>query len=94
MSISEERKQRLTQVFNKYDSDGNGFIDRYELPKLLKKIFSGEEVSEEHVQTAMKILDVNSDGQISFNEFLIFMIDFVGEYSDDDFNKGIEELLN
>jgi len=37
MSISEERKQRLTQVFNKYDSDGNGFIDRYELPKLLKK---------------------------------------------------------
>jgi len=42
----------------------------------------------------MKILDVNSDGQISFNEFLLFMVDFVGEYSDDDFNKGIEELLN
>jgi len=42
----------------------------------------------------MKIFDTNVDGQISQMEFLKFMVDFVGEYSDDDFNKGIEELLN
>jgi len=94
MQISPEREQRIVSVFKKYDTDGNGFIDRDELPRLLKKIFLEEEINDQIVQNAMKIFDTNVDGQISQMEFLKFMVDFVGEYSDDDFNKGIEELLN
>jgi len=39
MQISPEREQRIVSVFKKYDTDGNGFIDRDELPRLLKKFF-------------------------------------------------------
>jgi len=67
----DEQKKRfddaLKSFFHKYDRNGDGVIDPYELKFLLKDI--GEDMDEEKFQVLLKEIDTDGSGSISFPEF-------------------------
>jgi len=56
-----------SETFSKLDKDGNGCICRAELAELLQSL--GHPCKPEDVDSAMKSLDQNGDGKITFDEF-------------------------
>lgn len=59
-------RDRLTQVFKMFDSDGSGTISREEI----KDFFSMSEGGDDgFAQELIEEVDKNGDGEISFNEF-------------------------
>lgn len=68
-----ERESDLQATFNRFDLDGNGFIDREELTKVFSEL-SGRSPSEQELDEMFKEADTNGDGQIDFNEFKFMML--------------------
>ena len=64
-------QQELKRYFLSLDSDNNGYIDRHEVKKLLERLHGGDNISENKVKLLMNAIDVNHDGVITFDEFLI-----------------------
>merc|ERR1712113_53772 len=62
----------IQQLFNKFDHDGNGYIEIDELENLVVACQGdpSERPSSEEVENARKILDENNDGKISKEEFM------------------------
>lgn len=63
------------EVFNTYDVDKSGYIDKKELKPLLTKIskqLSLPVPDDKDIQDGLKQLDINQDGKLQFNEFLPF----------------------
>jgi hypothetical protein len=69
-NISPEEKERIREVFNKYDKDGSGAIDLQELQKMVQEL--GGTVSEKDAKGMMAELDKNGQGTCNFDEFLLF----------------------
>jgi len=70
---SENRINRdVEQLFNKFDHDGNGFIEITELEQLVTQCQGDKDTppTAEEVENARKILDANNDGKISREEFM------------------------
>ena len=68
MHFYEEKKENeVKKVFNRFDLDGNGYIDRDELAALSLKL--GHNLTEDELNRAVKDLDLNHDGTIDFEEF-------------------------
>ena len=77
------RNEGLRRVFDKFDSDSNGFIDGREFVSLAKQVAKAmvnnprgrlsESEARSAVYTIIKRIDVNSDGRISFREFEDFI---------------------
>jgi len=93
LKISPERKAKLLEVFRKFDTNNNGFVERTELPNILKTGYQSKIVNMEEINYAINLLDSNQSGKVSFDDFLKFMVEFTGELSDQEFYKGIDELL-
>jgi Ca2+-binding EF-hand superfamily protein len=55
-------------VFEKHDADGSGFINAAELRSLCMDF--GHYLSDEELSLAVKKLDVNGDGKITYSEFI------------------------
>merc|ERR1712172_421664 len=73
--------QKLDWAFSMYDVNGNGYIDLNEMTQIVRSIYhligkdqiSGlveEETPESRAETIFRIMDLNSDGKISRNEFV------------------------
>lgn len=64
------REAQLREVFNRYDSSCDGFLEIDELETVLKSLgaFTHHEVVE-----VCKDLDTSGDGEVSFDEFLAWM---------------------
>lgn len=62
-----ELNEIIRKVFDSFDADKSGFIDLSELKAVSKEL--GSEMSDAEADAAMKDLDVNKDGKISFEEF-------------------------
>ncbi|XP_049541255.1 protein rhomboid [Anopheles darlingi] len=62
------RRQELRIVFEKYDSDGNGFLSRSELRRLIKDK-KCPDIPKEVVHEVLKNSDGNNDGHLDFEEF-------------------------
>ncbi|KAK7500810.1 hypothetical protein BaRGS_00008054 [Batillaria attramentaria] len=60
---------KVKDLFKKYDSSGDGFLDRTELRKLLTDA-SGGKMTTSEMDQILKDADRNRDNQISLNEFL------------------------
>ena len=60
-------KKDVTDAFNKFDKDGSGTIDKYELADL--SLALGHELTDYEIDTALKDLDLNGDGVIDLTEF-------------------------
>lgn len=64
-------------AFAQIDTDKNGFIDRRELEALMKKVAQDCRIpipNSSDVEDAMKAMDTNGDGQLSFDEFKVLVI--------------------
>ena len=63
------------EIFNRFDKDKSGFIEKDELRELLitvSKQLNLPILTEKEIEEGLKQLDNNNDGKLQFNEFLNF----------------------
>lgn len=65
---SESTAESLQQLFSTMDSDGDRFLTREELSQGMTK-FLGKAPTESQLDKALKDLDTNKDGKVSYKEF-------------------------
>jgi Ca2+-binding EF-hand superfamily protein len=68
----EDAEHNLKDVFDIFDADGSGFIDRKEMGSLMKKL--AQSLSEDEITAIMEEVDIDGDGEVSFEEFKNLMI--------------------
>ena len=64
------REEELLETFKIIDLDGSGKLSKMEIKTALLK---DDKVSDETVDKLVKEFDLNSDGEIDYNEFLLIM---------------------
>ena len=69
--ISEERQKDYRQTFDMFDNNKSGKIDKKELGNVMRQL--GKNPSETDLETLVKEVDADGDGEIDFNEFLTMM---------------------
>ena len=78
-------QSKVKELFEKYDKNRNGVLDKEEFLKILIDILSelGEDIPlKKHREVAEEGLarfDLNKNGKIEFNEFCDFMVFVVSE---------------
>lgn len=65
--LNPDEKAELREVFDHYDRDQSGTIDRGELRVLCEAL--GGPISEEELSAGLAVIDVDQNGRISFKEF-------------------------
>lgn len=71
----ERLKTVAKDVFDLYDVDKNGYIDKSELKPLLNKLSKQlglPEPNDQDIDDGIKQLDFNKDGKLQFKEFFPF----------------------
>ncbi|XP_035793363.1 protein rhomboid-like isoform X1 [Anopheles albimanus] len=63
-----QRRQELRIVFEKYDSNGNGYLSRSELRRLIRE-HKCPDIPKEVVRVVLTNSDENNDGRLDFEEF-------------------------
>ncbi|XP_069114871.1 uncharacterized protein [Argopecten irradians] len=63
--------KELTDAFNTFDCDKNGFIEPSELKSVMSRL--GRDVSDTEVEQMIKDADLDGNGKIDFEEFVKFM---------------------
>ena len=58
----------VRKAFERYDKDGNGFITRDEFKKVVEDKYQAR-LRPEKVDEMMKLVDINKDGKIDYEEF-------------------------
>lgn len=61
-------ENNLQTIFSEMDSDGDHFLTKSELQEGMSK-FLGRAATDQEVEAAMKTLDLNQDGRVSYKEF-------------------------
>ncbi|KAK7109899.1 calmodulin-like protein 5 [Littorina saxatilis] len=70
-NLSREKREQYMRVFNELDTDGNGWLSREEIGQWLKR--AGYSLSETQIESVFRMIDKNSDGKITLDEFYTFM---------------------
>eukprot|EP01043_Picozoa_sp_COSAG02_P052569 COSAG02_NODE_5683_length_4131_cov_2.397817_2_plen_785_part_00 len=68
--------EKVRQVFDTMDVDGNGTLDRGEISELGEAIM-GESMTEEQLDAAMAVMDGDGGGEVDFDEFLTWWMETV-----------------
>ncbi|GAX22414.1 hypothetical protein FisN_14Hh027 [Fistulifera solaris] len=68
----DDAETHLREVFDMFDADGSGCIDRNEMRTLMKKL--AQDLTEEEITLIMDEVDTDGDGEISFEEFKMLVI--------------------
>ncbi len=71
MNCMQSDEKRIQEAFNKYDKDGNGYIDKTELKVALENIESLKQIQLAAILTSA---DANNDGKIDFEEFKKYIV--------------------
>jgi cGMP-dependent protein kinase len=66
-------RNKVMSTFRRFDTNGDGKIDRIELKKLLQKL-DPDTFSDENTEKLMDVVDINKDGMIQFEEFLAWVV--------------------
>ena len=69
VAVSRELVLRLRATFRVADVDGNGFVDRWELRRLLR--LCGVVLDEDRLLALLDRLDLDGDGRVDYEEFLV-----------------------
>lgn len=71
-SLFEEKPspEEVKQAFDMFDENNDGFIDSWELGKVVSTLGLVEEPLEAECQSMIRVFDDNRDGRIDFNEFV------------------------
>ncbi|XP_058184443.1 probable calcium-binding protein CML44 [Rhododendron vialii] len=70
----EELENDLVEAFKVYDKDGDGFISREELERVLTQLGFLNENASQNCETMIDTYDMNSDGVLDFEEFKKMML--------------------
>lgn len=70
---TDEMRAELLELFGRFDSDGNGLIDRIEFQKILMAL--GERSSEQAVTEQFIAVDKDGDGSVQLEEFIAWWLD-------------------
>lgn len=68
--FSSPKKSLLRMMFLMIDTDKTGYIERYEMKKLIDK--SGLRMTNDEIKEKIIEMDLNDDGKVSIDEFLIY----------------------
>jgi len=79
---------KILVMFKELDQDGGGYISEDEISSAMKKL--GYKISQKQCSSMMEKLDRNHDGQITFDEFLLFF----SAFPHDSYAKMAETWLN
>lgn len=67
--------ERLTFIFNMYDADGSGFLEKEEIFEIFKSSlqsrgeYATDATLQQWTEEALRAADANGDGKLSFTEF-------------------------
>uniref|UniRef100_A0A3Q0SF65 EF-hand domain-containing protein n=1 Tax=Amphilophus citrinellus TaxID=61819 RepID=A0A3Q0SF65_AMPCI len=64
--------KELQSAFLQFDTDGDGIINQEELKEALKTLL-GEKLKKGELEEILKELDINADGNIDFEEFVMML---------------------
>lgn len=67
----------MRRVFNTFDKDGSGAIDKGELKEVFQMM--GRVFSDEEIQKMMDIADTDSSGLLEYEEFIEVMFGPIAE---------------
>ncbi|XP_027451239.2 calmodulin-like [Zalophus californianus] len=70
--LSEEQVAEFKAAFSRFDKNGDGTINTQELGAVMQAL--GKDLSEAELKELIALVDTDSDGVISFQEFLAEMI--------------------
>ena len=79
--ISEERQKDYRQTFDMFDNNKSGKIDKKELGNVMRQL--GKNPSETDLETLVKEVDADGDGEIDFKEFLTMMAESENSETDE-----------
>ncbi|KAL5014105.1 hypothetical protein ScPMuIL_008375 [Solemya velum] len=68
----EKEKDDMIRAFRMFDKDGNNYIDKKELKRVMSEL--GETLSEDEISEMLRIADSNKDGKIDYQEFASFLL--------------------
>lgn len=81
--VPEEELEEYRAAFRLYDKDNSGTISTHEFYKVLRNL--GQKISKEEAQELVNELDQDQSGEISFDEFVTYMVSIkIEEEVDDD----------
>lgn len=66
-----ENMTELRHVFAIFDKNGDGYISKSEMKSAMKKI--NENFNDEEIDDIIKEADLDDDGEVNFNEFVVLM---------------------
>ena len=71
-AIEGRRRRSWATIFQLFDEDHEGTVDREEMTRLLRKFSAGRDNCENDILTVINLLDKDQSGAISFEEFYEF----------------------
>ena len=67
-----EIDEEMFEAFKTYDRQGRGYYDLQEMKEVMAEY--GEKLSDREALELFKLIDQNSDGKITFDEFVLMMM--------------------
>lgn len=86
-SEQEFTREQIEAAFDFIDLDKNGFVGASEIRHIL--VCMGELITDEEIDTMISMVDVDGDGQVSFDEFYALVIH--PDPATSDFAKSVSE---
>lgn len=74
MSDDSATQTYLLDLFDQFDANRDGLIDKYEFVRILQVL--GDEPSEEVLTLEFAAIDANGDGMVDFEEFRSWWLDY------------------
>jgi calmodulin len=71
LNITDEQRKDLQDIFDQFDKDKDGKISGKELANAMESM--GQNPTDEEINEMMREVDLNQDGKIDFDEFMILM---------------------
>merc|ERR1712048_1139489 len=68
LRVSKEMLEKVTSVFRRFDTDGNGTIEKSEFKSVMQKLDPA--FTDENVEKMFAAADVDSDNALNFEEML------------------------
>lgn len=65
-----DSEEEIREAFRVFDKDGNGFISAAELRHVMTNL--GEKLTDEEVDEMIREADIDGDGQVNYEGYLIY----------------------
>jgi len=92
MSKQDSRMQRLREVFNAFDGDNSGALEREEMHIIGLGMHPDGNWSSRKTDKLIRKMDTDGDGAVSFEEFFDFYRPIVIDGDDETFERGMGQL--